>query len=72
MGLATESDSIGVYKACIKDADSFKNLILPSLFGESNEFNLGPAFSFLPIFTVVEELLIIYIYIYLQVVHIRS
>jgi hypothetical protein len=67
MGLAMESDGIGVYKACIKDADSLKNPVLPSLFSESNELNLGPVPSFLPILTVVEELLIACIYIYLQV-----
>jgi hypothetical protein len=72
MGLATESDSIGVCKACIKDADSLKNLVLPFLFSESNELNLGSVSSFLPIFTVVEELLIICIYIYLQVVRVGS
>ena len=65
MGLATEGDNIGVYKACIKDANSLKDLTLPPLFGESNGLNLGPVPSFLPIFTVIEELLIIYIYIYL-------
>ena len=65
MGLATEGDNIGVYKACIKDANSLKNLTLSPLFGESNEFNLGPIPSFLPILTAVEELLIIRVYIYL-------
>jgi hypothetical protein len=60
-----EGDSIGIYKACIKDTNSFKNLVLPSLFNESNEFNLGPVPNFLPILTVVKELLIIYIHIYL-------
>jgi hypothetical protein len=59
-----EGDSIGIYKACIKDADSFKNLALPFLFSESNELNLGLIPSFLPILIVVEELLIIYIFIY--------
>ena len=68
MGLAIKNDSIGIYKAYIKDIDSLKDLVLPSLFGKSNKFNLGPVPSFLPIFTVVEELLIAYIYIYLQVV----
>ena len=58
MGLATESNSIGVYKACTKDANSLKDLALPSLFGESNKLNLGPVPSFLPILTAVEELLI--------------
>jgi hypothetical protein len=67
MGLATEGDGIGIYKAYIKDADSLKNLVLPFLFNESNELNFGPVFSFLLILTVVKELLIAYIYIYLQV-----
>ena len=42
MGLATEGDNIGVYKACIRDANSLKDLALPSLFGEGNELNPGP------------------------------
>ena len=67
-----EGDSIGVYKAYIKDINGLKDLTLPSLFSESNEFNLGLIPSFLPIFTVVEELLIVYIYIYLQVIYIRG
>ena len=36
MGLAIEGNNIGVYKACIKDADSLKYLTLPPLFSESN------------------------------------
>jgi hypothetical protein len=70
MGLAIEGNSIGIYKACIKDANNLKDLTLPSLFSESNELNLGPIPSFLPILTTVEELLITYIHIYLQVVYI--
>ena len=65
MGLATEGDNIGVYKACIKDANSLKDLTLPPLFGKSNELDLGPVPSFLPILTVVEELLIARVYVYL-------
>ena len=65
MGLAIESDNIGVYKAYIKDANSLKDLTLPPLFSKSNRLNLGPIPGFLPIFTIVEELLITYIYIYL-------
>src|SRR6266568_4823805 len=72
MGLATEGNNIGVYKACIKDADSLKDLTLPPLFSESNGLNLGPIPGFLPILTAVEELLIAYVYIYLQVVCIRG
>jgi hypothetical protein len=63
IGLATEGDNIGVYKACIKDA--LKDLTLPPLFSESNGLNLGPVPSFLPILTAVEELLIARVYVYL-------
>ena len=72
IGLAIEGDNIGVYKACIKDANSFKDLTLPPLFSKSNGLNLGPIFGFLPILTAVEELLIVYVYIYLQVVRVRG
>ena len=65
MGLAIESNNIGVYKACIKDANSLKDLSLPSLFSESNGLDPGPIPSFLPILTAVEELLIARVYIYL-------
>ena len=67
-----EGDNIGIYKACIKDANSLKDPTLPPLFGESNGLNPGPIPGFLPILTAVEELLIMYIYIYLQVVCIRG
>ena len=70
MGLATEGNNIGICKACIKDA--LKNLTLPPLFSESNRLNLGPVPGFLPILTAVEELLIVCVYIYLQVIYIRS
>ena len=72
MGLATEGDNIGVCKVCIKDANSLKNLTLPSLFNNSNGLNLGPVPNFLPILTAVEELLIACVYIYLQVVRVRG
>ena len=65
MGLAMEGDNIGIYKACIKDADSLKDPTLPPLFSESNGLNLGPVPSFLPILTAVEELLIARVYVYL-------
>ena len=68
MGLAMEGDNIGIYKAYIKDANSLKDLTLPPLFSESNKLNPGPIPSFLPIFTVVEELLIVRVYVYLQVI----
>jgi len=72
IGLATEGNNIGVYKACIKDADSLKYLTLFPLFGESNGLGPGPIPSFLPILTAVEELLITRVYVYLQVVRIHS
>ena len=65
MGLAIEGDNIGIYKACIKDADKLKDLTLPPLFSESNGLNLGPIPGFLPILTTVEELLITRVYVYL-------
>jgi len=72
MGLATEGDNIGIYKACIRDADSLNNLTLFPLFGESNELNPGPVPGFLSILTAVEELLIARVYVYLQVVRVRG
>jgi len=70
MGLAIEGDNIGVYKACVKDANSLKDPTLPPLFGKSNRLNLGPIPGFLPILTIVEELLIACVYVYLQVVRV--
>ena len=72
IGLVTNGNNIGIYKDCIKDINSFKNPTLPPLFGESNGLNLGPIPSFLPILTAVEELLIACVYIYLQVMRVRS
>jgi hypothetical protein len=70
MGLAMEGNNINVCKACIKDANGLKNPVLLSLFSKSNEFNLGPVPSFLPILTAVEKLLITCVYIYLQVIYV--
>ena len=67
-----EGNKIGIYKACIKDANSLKDLTPSSLFTKSNKLNLGPIPSFLPILTIVEELLITRIYVYLQVMRIRG
>jgi hypothetical protein len=72
MGLVTEGNNIGIYKVCIKDADSLKDLTLPPLFSKSNRLNLGPIPGFLPILTAVEELLIARVYVYLQVVRIHG
>ena len=65
MGLATEGNDIGIYKACIRDANSLKDLALFSLFSKGNKLNLGPVPSFLPILTAVKKLLIARVYIYL-------
>ena len=67
-----EGNNIGIYKACIKDANSLKDPTLPPLFSKSNGLNLGPIPSFLPILTAVEELLITRVYVYLQVMRIRG
>src|SRR6266700_1750235 len=55
MGLAIKGNNIGIYKACIKDANSLKDLTLPPLFSESNRLNLGPVPSFLFILTAVRQ-----------------
>ena len=72
MGLAIQSNNIGVYKACIKDAKSFKDLTSPFLFSNINELNLESVPKHLPILTSVEEMLIAHVYIYLQVVCVRG
>ena len=72
MGIATEGNNMGIYKAYIKDANSLKYLTLSPLFSKSNGLNLRPISGFLPIFTTVEELLITRVYVYLQVVRIRG
>ena len=60
-----EGNNIGIYKAYIKDANSLKDLTFFPLFGKSNGLDLGPVPSFLPILTVVKELLITRVYVYL-------
>jgi len=55
MGLAIKGNNIGIYKACIKDADSLKDLAFPFLFSESNKLNLGLVLSFLSILTAVNN-----------------
>jgi len=70
MGLAIEGNNIGVCKACVKDANSLKDLALPPLFSKSNGLNPGPVPGFLPILTAVEELLIARVYVHLQVMRV--
>ena len=61
-----------MYKACIKDTKSLNNPILPLLFSDANELDPGLIPKDLPILTRVEEIMIVYIYIYLQVVYMRG
>ena len=72
MGLATEGNNIGIYKACIKDADSLKNLTFLPYLVKAISLILGPVPGFLPILTTVEELLITRVYVYLQVMRVRG
>ena len=60
-----EGNNIGICKACIKDADSLKDLTLPPLFSKSNGIYLGPIPGLLPLLTAGEELLIARVYVYL-------
>ena len=66
MYLAMYGDNISVYKACIRDTKSLKNLSKPFLFSDANNMDLGTIPKHLPTLTKVEEMIIIYIYIYLQ------
>ena len=70
MRLATQGDDISVYKAYIKDAKSLKQLSKPFLFSNANNIDLGTMSKHLPTLTEVKEIIIIYIYIYLQVVRV--
>jgi hypothetical protein len=63
MGLATQGDNIGVYKACIKDTKSLNNSLLPFLFSNANKLNPRLIPKDLPILTGVEEIIIIYIHL---------
>ena len=66
------SDDIGVYKACIRDTKSFKDLSEPFLFSNANNIDLGTIPKHLPTLTEVEEMIITYIHIYLQVARVRG
>lgn len=70
MGLTTQGDDIGVYKVYIKDARNLKYLTDPLLFSNSNILNLGPVPEDPPPLTRVEEIMIAYVYIYLQIVYV--
>ena len=65
MRLATQSDNISIYKACIKDAKSLKYLSKPFLFSNANNIDLDTVSKHLSTLTKVKEMIIAYIYIYL-------
>ena len=67
MYLAMYGDNISVYKACIRDTKSLKNLSKPFLFSDANNMDLGTIPKHLPTLTKVKEIIITYIYIHLQV-----
>ena len=67
MHLAMHSDNISIYKACVRDTKSLKDLSKLFLFSNINNINLGTMPKHLPTLTKVEEMIITYIYIYLQV-----
>ena len=67
MHLATQGDDIGVCKAYIKETKSLKYLSEPFLFSNANNIDLGTISKYLLILTKVKEMIIAYIYIYLQV-----
>ena len=72
MHLATQGDDIGVCKACVRDAKSLKYLSEPFLFGDANNMDPGTVPEHLPTLTEVEEMIITYIHIYLQVARVRG
>ena len=70
MHLATQGDDISVCKACVRDTKSLKYLSEPFLFSNTNNMDPGTVPKHLPTLTKVEEIIIAYIYIYLQVVRV--
>jgi hypothetical protein len=60
-------DNISVYKAYIKDTKSLKDLNKLFLFSDMNNIDLDTVSEYLPTLTEVKEMIIVYIYIYLQV-----
>ena len=68
MHLAIQGDNISVYKTCVKDIKSLRYLSKLFLFSNINNMDLGTMSKYLPTITEVKEMIIAYIYIYLQVV----
>ena len=65
MHLATYSNNISIYKACVRDTKSLKNLSKPFLFSDANNIDLGTMPKYLPTLTKVKEMIIAYVYVYL-------
>jgi hypothetical protein len=65
-----QGNDISVYKACIKDTKSLKYLSEPFLFSDANNINSNTVSEYLPTLIKVKEIIITYIYIYLQVVRV--
>jgi hypothetical protein len=65
MHLATQSDDISVYKACIKDTKSLKYLSKLFLFSDINNIDPGAVLKHLPTLTKVKEIIIVYIHVHL-------
>jgi hypothetical protein len=65
MHLAIYSNNIGVYKACIRDTKSLKDLSEPFLFSNANNIDLNIMPKHLPTLTEVEKVIIACVYIHL-------
>ena len=72
MHLATQGDNISVYKACVRDTKSLKYLSEPFLFSNANNMDLGTVSEHLPTLTEVEEIIIAYIHVHLQVARVHG
>ena len=72
MHLATHSNDIGIYKACVRDAKSLKNPSEPFLFSDANNMDPGAIPEYLPILTKVEEMIITRVHVHLQVARVRG
>jgi hypothetical protein len=70
MHLATHGDNVSIYKACVRDTKSLKDLSKPFLFNDVNNINPGTMPKHLPTLTEVKEMIIAYIHVYLQVVQV--
>ena len=72
MHLAIQGNNISIYKAYIKDAKSLKYPSEPFLFSNANNIDPSTMSKHLPILTKVKEIIITYIYVYLQVARVRG